>query len=325
MTKKYTRVSTEQGVALMMILWVMMLLDIIVLQFASSMRIEGEIARNFRDRIEAYYLARSGIEMARLELMYVASKTKIHSEIDGRIDFRAGEEDIVPITREVSLGRGTFSYEFYSIESKHNLNDLAKPSKKSELEEVLEYCGIEPESAEMSQISSSIMDWRDKNHETSGPDIGAEDEWYKDNWKGYECKDDEFSCVNELEMIRGLRIEDSDTEEERERKRMIIKRLYSVVDVDLINTSSSVNENFVSEEYYLSKGMDSSEIEDKFRQKEEQGYITSKKSDNYDVKSTGHIHGSIADRQIVATFNIKSPGKAQLFKWIDTWVENDDK
>jgi Tfp pilus assembly protein PilX len=44
----------DRGIALIMILWILILLDIIVLQFASSMRTEAEITRNFRDRIEAY-------------------------------------------------------------------------------------------------------------------------------------------------------------------------------------------------------------------------------------------------------------------------------
>ena len=47
--------KNQQGVALMMVLWVLLLLSFIALEFAHSMRTEVEVTKNFRDEIQAYY------------------------------------------------------------------------------------------------------------------------------------------------------------------------------------------------------------------------------------------------------------------------------
>jgi len=51
--------KTEEGVALMMVLWVLLLLSFIALEFAHSMRTEVEITKNYRDEIRVFFGVRS--------------------------------------------------------------------------------------------------------------------------------------------------------------------------------------------------------------------------------------------------------------------------
>jgi hypothetical protein len=288
------------GVALIMILWVLILLDIIVLQFATSMKTEVEVTRNFRDSFESYYLARAAVEMAKYELKYVGSKTTTHGMSDGQVDFRADDEvtrEGNPLwKRESPFGNGIFKIEYEAIDAKSDLNSLVKNERA--LEDMLIDCNIEAESSELSMIKRSIIDWSDKDDTLAGPDIGAEDDWYKENWEGYECKDDDFYSVEELALIRGLRPEMRDSDEERKRKEEILKRLYEKVDAHPF-MRWTLNTNMSDPNSTLIKG---------------------RKSIYYEVIATGWIKEGLAQRQIKAEFNISKGGTAKLITWTDNYI-----
>ena len=106
---------------------------------------------------------------------------------------------------------------------KYDLNDLAKKKNINELKNILvTYCGIEAFTEELAVITQSIIDWVDEDQLYSIPGVGAEDDWYEAHNQGYECKDALFESIDELSLIRGLRIEEGDSEEEIERKKNIL-------------------------------------------------------------------------------------------------------
>ncbi|MBN2372848.1 general secretion pathway protein GspK [bacterium] len=297
----------------MMILWVLILLDIIVLQFASSMRTEVEITRNFRDSIESYYLAMAGIEMAKFELKYVGSITRTHGPDpnSGAVDFRIGSldrEESPRFGRRVSMGRGRFSYEYHPKDAKYDLNFLTGPGNEAKLKEVLVECGVEPESPELSDISRSIIDWRDADHDLSGPDIGAEDDWYKDNWQGYECKDDMFYSVDELALIRGLRLEEGDTGDEIKEKKALLNRIYEKVDAHPFDN----------------RLIPPHRVPNPIWDPNRDTPIMNKRSEYYEVISTGWVKGGIAQRKIKAGFKIKGSENIQFISWTDNYIPLED-
>ncbi len=319
----------DQGIALMMILWVLILLDIIVLQFAASMRTEVEITKNLKDTIEAYYIARAGLELAKYELKYVASRTKIQARNKyDKVDFRPDrtDRDVNQLwEREESFGAGRYKIEYHAKEEKYDLNTLAT-SKQKKLDEILIACGVEPESAMLSMISRSIIDWADADETLAGPDIGAEDDWYSDNPHPdgikYECKDSLFYEVEELALIRGLRPESGDSEEERAEKENILECLYNKVNADPFrypSTKDDLNKNFLDcnsliEEYGEESGTQMC------IDKEEKGYVEATRTQNYDVIVTGWIKGGVAKRQIKADFFIRSLNNIQLISWSDNYI-----
>lgn len=314
----------DQGIALMMILWVLILLDIIVLQFAASMRTEVEITRNFRDRIEAYYLARAAMELARFELMYVASVTRSSpvANSKGMIDFRAGKEerDSNPQwKREVALGRGVYSIEYHVKEEKYDLNQLSSRAGEKDLEDVLISCGFEAQSAELSIIKQSIIDWADQDHELSHPD-SAEDDWYKDNWQGYECKDDHFYSVEELALIKGLRPEIGDSEDEIEEKKRILSSLYERVVAHPFLIHRKINRN-VATEKTLGVKDDEEQIITFLGERDEGNSIDNiAKPTHYEVITNGWVKGSLAERQIKAEFQIEGTKRVRLISWTDNYM-----
>jgi general secretion pathway protein K len=70
---------SERGIALLMVLITMAVLTAVVAEFVYQTRIEVQMAANVRDRVKAYYLARSAIDMARLVVYF-----------QGRIDQQMG-------------------------------------------------------------------------------------------------------------------------------------------------------------------------------------------------------------------------------------------
>lgn len=62
--------KNERGVALMMVLGSLVILTTLVVEFAYNAHVGYDLAASQRDRLKAYYLARSGYNMARLELKF---------------------------------------------------------------------------------------------------------------------------------------------------------------------------------------------------------------------------------------------------------------
>ena len=247
--------KNQQGVALMMVLWVLLLLSFIALEFAHSMRTEVEVTKNFRDEIQAYYLARAGVELGRYELA-ISGKLKPHyrDPESQRVVFGKGEGGECkksPECRVFELGNGISDYRFLALGDKYPLNKLADKKNEAPLNTFLaEYCGLEAFSEEISMIAHSIRDWVDSDDFYSLPGIGAEDDWYKSNDKGYECKDADFDSTDELSLIRGLRIEDGDSEEEIAGKNKMIAtfKKYFCVYPENVHPQKSLFMNTASQE-----------------------------------------------------------------------------
>ena len=60
----------HQGIALIIVLWVLALLSVIALEFCFSMRTEVNITRNFKEESQLYFYAQGGVHRAIVELIY---------------------------------------------------------------------------------------------------------------------------------------------------------------------------------------------------------------------------------------------------------------
>jgi general secretion pathway protein K len=65
-----SRARDESGIALLMVLVTIAILSAIVVEFVYQTRVDVQIAANVRDRVKAYYLARSAINFSRLILHF---------------------------------------------------------------------------------------------------------------------------------------------------------------------------------------------------------------------------------------------------------------
>ena len=213
----------EKGVALLLIMWVLFLLSVISAEFAFSMRTDFIITLNFKEEIEAYYLARAGINQAVAKILH---QKMAFNEKNKNKDLSLSEEDMEDTYPTPDWNKnmvsGTFSYELTDEQGKINLNSLRKNNSQDRkiirclLEEA---AGVEDESTQ-NTIIDSIMDWMD------GDDLykpaGAEEDYYQGLSPPYHCKDGPFDTVEELLLVQGVTQEilfgneKSETEEEKQ-------------------------------------------------------------------------------------------------------------
>ena len=73
--------KNEQGIALLMILWIITLLSVICAEFSWTMRSETVIVRNFKESEQAYYTAEAGVNRAIIELVRSAKNLRIKKRL----------------------------------------------------------------------------------------------------------------------------------------------------------------------------------------------------------------------------------------------------
>ena len=185
--------NEQGGVALVLVIWILVVLVAIVGEFSYSMRTEINIVRNFKEEEEAYQLALSGIEQAKLELLSSVNNGVVYYNEDNIL--MIGQSDEVPVRRD-TLGSGSFRYTITDEDSKLNIN----AATVEQIKPLLLQSGVEITDADT--IADSIIDWRDPNdlHMLNG----AEEEYYQSLDRPYSCKDGEIKSIDELLMVKGM-------------------------------------------------------------------------------------------------------------------------
>ena len=191
--------KSENGIALFLVLWILTLLSVIVGEFCHAMRTEVNITRNFKEETQSYYIAMAGVNRAIVELI----KNEI---IPHKAEYPDSEEEEEEIRWRVNtdipaihFGDGQFEVKIGNESGKVNINRADERLLRMMLN------GFDLEDSDKDVIVDSILDWRDKNslHRLNG----AEDEYYLSLSEPYECKDDDFDCVEELLLVRGVTAE----------------------------------------------------------------------------------------------------------------------
>ncbi len=182
--------GNQRGVALILVIWVMIFLSAIGLEFAYSMRTESYSSGTFRDDMEAYYAALAGIEQAKAEIQ--ASGQLIYLDAAGTLVLN---EKAAP-ARWGQLGKAGYTYSIVDEESKLNLNSATQ----QQLVNLLRFGGLSGEQLEV--VADSILDWKDGD---SNPRLkGAEESYYRSLPVPRSAKDGFFDAVEELLLVRGV-------------------------------------------------------------------------------------------------------------------------
>lgn len=186
------RRSRPRGVAMLIVLWVIMVLSLLIGGFAFTMHVETQVATFSRKELKAEWLARSGIEVARMQLLL-----DLQSATEGGYDARtqAWATNFEWYVDHL-LGEGAYNVNVIDEESKMPLN-LASPEQLGKL---LNLLGLDPADADV--ITDSIGDWVDDDdlHKLNG----AEDDYYMSLSPPYHAKNATLDRVEELLMIRGV-------------------------------------------------------------------------------------------------------------------------
>lgn len=301
--------SNQNGIAMMIVLWVLVLLIALATEFAFSMKMEVNTTRNYKEDTEGYYLAKAGLNLALTELIKNASFHSIHEEhgwIMGKPISKpetnpkpdnetepVQDFDIVNRT-DIEMGNGTISYSIRDENGKISINSAPKAT----LNKLLAYSGVS-EKLDQDTISDSILDWIDanKNHRLNG----AEDNYYRTKSPPYFAKNGGIETLNELLKIRGITEEIlyGSPEEDGEYK--------GIAQFLTIYKYASINPNTASEEV-LNIIYTPEQVEKILSNRTSKGYHSNSLSTFFRVTATGKIEGSRTEHTLEAVFEKTGSG-----------------
>jgi general secretion pathway protein K len=187
-------IRDEKGVALILVLVVIALLVSLVVDFTYTMQVDVTLAANQRDEVKAFYVARSGMELARLMLKEDDPAYDARDEDWALFDEHPGfiDED----------DEGRFNGTIEDEASKFPINDLIDEKgvidegSRRQLERLFEVLDLDPD------LVDPICDWLDRDS-NAGP-TGAEDAYYAELSPPYPCKDGPLSSLEELLLVKGM-------------------------------------------------------------------------------------------------------------------------
>ncbi|MGA2221509.1 MAG: type II secretion system minor pseudopilin GspK [Verrucomicrobiia bacterium] len=224
--------SQSRGVAMVIVLWVIMVLSLLISGFAFTMQVETQVASFSRKELKAEMLARSGIEVARMQLMlHMTSPTE--SGFDALNQDWATNETLYV---DHELGDGKYNVKITDEESKLPINLLSQ----DQLRRLMDLLGIDPSDGDV--IVDSILDWREPGdlHRLNG----AKSDYYESLSPPYSAKNAPLDRVEELLLIRGVtkEIYDGTPATEDEPARPGLKNLFTTTSSGQvnINTASSI-------------------------------------------------------------------------------------
>jgi len=182
----------RRGVAIVIVLWVVLVLSLLISGFAFTMHVETEVASFARKQLKAEMLARSGIEVARMQLIL-----DLQSPTEGGFDalnqaWATNEELYV----DHELGDGTYNVKVIDEESKIPINSATEPL----LKRLLNLLGVDPLDGDI--IVDSILDWIDADDLTRLN--GAESDYYESLSPPYHAKNALLDRIEELLLVRGV-------------------------------------------------------------------------------------------------------------------------
>jgi len=188
---------SDQGMALISVLWILVLLTAIVAEFAYSMRTEVNITRNFKEATQAHYIAHAGVMRSVVEMIRntdIAKNQEYAAEVTADSVWRVN----APIAPQ-RFGTGEFNVH---IDNFAGLIDL---NAAGEVLLGLMVNTLDISDSEKAVIVDSILDWRDSDdfHRLNG----AENQYYQSLPNSYACKNGAFDSVEELLLVRGMRPE----------------------------------------------------------------------------------------------------------------------
>lgn len=178
----------EHGAVLVLVLIVLFSLVALSVGLAYRTRIELKLAGAMASRVQAFYLARGGIERLRVLL----DGQKLSPQVVGRIcqfSETADHEQLLMQVGSPAAGRVCLAYSLRDELSALHL-DKSNPAGWERLP------GLTREN------TAALLDWSDAD-DHPGPG-GAETDWYERLDRPYTCKNRPFAALRELLFVKGI-------------------------------------------------------------------------------------------------------------------------
>ena len=233
----------EEGVALILTLLITAILVTLIVEVNYSTQVDLRITGNFRNDLQACYLAKSGVNIAISYLKYDVENT----------DTDSLDEDWAKDYPPIPVGDGFVKVVIEDEHAKINLNVMGDEKVDPKIREALSRALsilFEREDVDMG-ILDAIMDWIDPDDDPL-PD-GAEDSYYGSLDPPYECKDAPLDTLSELRMIKGI------TDEVYEK----ISKYLTIYSLTIDPKDGIININTASKEFLmcLDEGIDEAMVQ----------------------------------------------------------------
>jgi general secretion pathway protein K len=186
-----SRLASQGGIALLMVLWVLTLLMVIVFSFSFMARTETYSTLSFKEGIQKKFLAEAGIERGIMELFYRNIYKNQTIVMEGTEVWRT--DGTVYSTQ---FGDGYYTVTITDESGKVDINTVSDVVLKN----LLINWGIQEDEVDI--IVDSIMDWKDPDdlHRLHG----AESDYYMSLPNPYKAKDANFDALEELLLVKGM-------------------------------------------------------------------------------------------------------------------------
>lgn len=188
------RTRDQNGIALIIVLWMMVVLSVLVISYSAAARTEIHAAAACKNEIENKLLAEAGIQRGIMEIYYRMKNKNTDVVLEG---LEVMQTDATPYPYEIEDGRVTIR--IADETGKLNINTLTDSSGIL-LNSLLVNLGIGKEQSDT--IVDSILDWKDKD------DLvrlhGAEDSHYASLPEPYKTKNAPFESLEELLSVKGM-------------------------------------------------------------------------------------------------------------------------
>jgi general secretion pathway protein K len=189
----------REGAVLIVVLWVLIVMSLLVGTLAFEMQVEANVTSYYRKRFKAQYMAKAGVEWARMMLTQANTLSQEEMEETYPELFMYSQHmmrglAVHDVTGE--LGGGAFTLDLVPEQGRRNVNLLTEDDWR----ELLDIGQVPPE--RWDELIDTFFDWVDADdlHRLSGAE--SDDEFYEE--RGYQVKNARLDTVDELLMIKGF-------------------------------------------------------------------------------------------------------------------------
>lgn len=179
-------VASQNGIALVLVLWVLSLLTVMALSLTVTQRSQHALTQNQLDAARFRALADGAVNIAILNLMAEPMQAVASDQLwlpDGS-------------PHEINLGEEVLQVQVFNEASRIDLNQI----DQHQLQTLLELAGAPQQ--DTPALVGAILDWRDPDSLISLN--GAEDSDYRAAGYPHGAADEDFSSVEELMQVMGM-------------------------------------------------------------------------------------------------------------------------
>lgn len=178
----------QQGMALVLVLWVLSLLTVMAGSFALGMRREAAIITGVKNNAQAVAIAEAGIAIA--EMMLLNPDENKRWRTDGSI------------YQIDTAGGATVRIRLLSEMGKIDINTASEKLLQGLMANVPEDENNKDREAQSSALANAIIDWRDEDNLVHLD--GAEEKQYQDAGLKYRPRNKPFQTIEELQLVLGM-------------------------------------------------------------------------------------------------------------------------